>query len=723
MKNIKHLIYVLLLVTQLFISFNSIAIPSINQLNEDHQEVSSNLNSDSTEPPDSLTMITGLPQVNYPTFHPMRDEVIFYSILSLSFDSLVQVHPISGEILPSLAKQWVVTSDSKHWTFYLYDNITCHDDSPINASTVKAVFDMIHDEYNPGYNPDGLPIIKSMPLESVEILGEHIIRINFNRPFSSFISWQAASIRIPSLTSYPEINLIYQDRWPHTDGYWPIGSGPYKLQNITDRGEYFDYQFTRFDNYSRGLPPFKKINYHLYFSFEDAARAVINSKGQAGPYYPHRHIMNESQVDFGYWSKFSQCTASFIALLNHKKPELANRDVRLALNYAIDKQMLIDLSREDNLFEFSHSQTLIPDEGSSEIDQAQFPYNPELANKLLDKAGYPRKSDGYRFTLDVTGHSWVHEEIYFVIDQFERVGIKCRPPDLNNSDWLDTSYWYDDLQDGYFHVYVGSWGYYDWMYDAYTLLNSEGFGGDISDLQLDMYSNLGYKTPVEQEKHYPKRKIIERVADFVPHILLADFKHYGLRTKSVENFVWFGALPLGGIFFNYSTLNLEPPSKIENVKIKSQSLYFPFTDGIITSLADFNATMELSKSAQTFIPNNSGTGKFFKISVDDEESDYSIRCYYDLDEIEKENYEEIRVFKWEKQEEKWIEVETKDKNQLKQYIEVTVRGDSILKLTKDLTFKLLLGVTITAGILMTIAVITIFYNRKFANFFKDKYDL
>jgi peptide/nickel transport system substrate-binding protein len=713
MKNLKHLTYTVLLVTQLFISVNAIAIPNISQTTVKSEEGNSKINSYSSNPSDSLIMITGMPQEKFvPTFHPMIDD---YSILSLTFDSLVEVHPVSGEIIPSLAKQWVVTNDSKHWTFYLYENITCHDASPINASAIKAVFDMILDQNNPGYNSNGLPMIKSMPLESVEILSEFIIRINFKTSFSSFISLQAAAIRIPSLTSYPDINLIYQDRFPQTDGYWPIGSGPYKLQNITNQGEYFDYSFIYYDNYFRGTPPFKTVNYHLYFSFEDAAKAVINKKGQTGPYYPHPHIMKESEVDFEYWSKFPQCTASFVALLNHRKSELANREVRLALNYAISKQEFIDMGNEDNLFEYSHSQTLIPDEDTPKGKQAEFPYNPELANKMLDKAGYPRQSDGYRFRLYINGHSWVHEEILFLVKYLEDVGIRCQYT-LNNSNW------FEDFHGGSFHIYVGSWGYYDWMYDAYTLLNSNGFPGKISDEELDKYTGIGYTTPVVQEKNFPKRKTIERVADFVPHILLADFNHYGLRQKSVENFVWFGALPLGGIFFNYTTINPNPPSKIENVEIKNQSLYFPFTDGIITSLDEINATMELSKNAQAFIHNNSQNGKFFKISVG-KEIDYSVRCYYDLDEIEKEDYEEMMVFRWEDQEEDWTKVDIESKNQLQQYLEVTVRGDTILKLGKELTFKFLPGVTVVAGILVTIAVITIFYNKKFINFFKDEYDL
>ncbi|UCG03350.1 MAG: hypothetical protein JSW11_05035 [Candidatus Heimdallarchaeota archaeon] len=62
-----------------------------------------------------------------------------------------------------------------------------------------------------------------MPLESVEIIDEFTIRITFSTSYSPFIRIQAARIRIPSLTSYPTIN---------TEDYWPIGSGPYVLQNF-----------------------------------------------------------------------------------------------------------------------------------------------------------------------------------------------------------------------------------------------------------------------------------------------------------------------------------------------------------------------------------------------------------------------------------------------------------------------------------------------------------
>jgi peptide/nickel transport system substrate-binding protein len=61
-------------------------------------------------------------------------------------------------------------------------------------------------------------------------------------------------------------------------------------------------------------------------------------------------------------------------------------------------------------------------------DIKRLPYDPALAEKLLDEAGYPRQADGYRFevTLDSSNDRYVNDgDIATAIaGYFERVGIK-----------------------------------------------------------------------------------------------------------------------------------------------------------------------------------------------------------------------------------------------------------------------------------------------------------
>ncbi|UCG03351.1 MAG: hypothetical protein JSW11_05040 [Candidatus Heimdallarchaeota archaeon] len=56
------------------------------------------------QPPKSITIINGMDGKFEPTFHPMYDT---HSLLLLPFDTLVEIDPVTNEVIPSLAKQWV----------------------------------------------------------------------------------------------------------------------------------------------------------------------------------------------------------------------------------------------------------------------------------------------------------------------------------------------------------------------------------------------------------------------------------------------------------------------------------------------------------------------------------------------------------------------------------------------------------------------------------------
>lgn len=709
------------------IGTNSLAIISLNHGVNDHIDPSITQSSDSHKAPlETLIMINVVAGEQFkPTFNPVLDS---YNILSLPFDTLVEVNPVTGEIIPTLAKQWVVTNDSKHWTFYLRENIKCHDNSIINASAVKAVFDTIIDENNLGYNPDGLPDYYSMPLESVEILSENTIRINFNESYSPFIRIQAARIRIPSLTSYPDV-YFGEPLLSRTEGYWPIGSGPYVLQNITDEGNYFNYTFTRFQNHFRGLAPFESVQYHLYFNPTYARDALIAQKGHTGPFMPS--ILNKTKYpDFnntGYWQAFPHPRGIDLAFLNQNRSEpLKDRKVRQALNYAINKSAYIEFIENSFFLQLYHSKNFIPGSTLESNDNSpRYPYNLSLADELLNQAGYERKEDGYRnFSLFVNGVSWYREEITFLVSYLEAIGIHCTTP-FSNPDWD----WYHDFYEGNYDVYVGfisSEG--DISFNAYSYLNSDGGEnpGKISNQSLDVFTSLGMQTPVPQEKIYYAKKAEEIAQDYIPHILLADGDDKYLKAKSVASYVWLDDLPEHGIYFNYTDTEITSFKKIEGVEIKNQSIYFPNTNGILSSKDLLNVTTEISGELSSFVPNQDQFGKYFKIAVDNKTIEYSLRLYYDVDDFESLSSGSLSLFQWYESRQEWMELSPVSENLSLQYVEIKASGNVILKFGKkiiEITYKYLPGVTIITGLLVTIAAVTIFYNNKFTNYFKGRYDL
>jgi ABC-type transport system substrate-binding protein len=677
------------------------------------------------KPPESITLINGMAGKFEPTFHPMYDS---HSLLSLPFDALVEIDPVTNDVIPSLAKQWVVTNDSREWTFYLREDVLCHDGSPLNASAIAAAFEMILDPskvlwYVPGESHEAIYEYYTMPLEAIHIIDEFTIRITFSTPYSPFIRVQAPMIRIPSFTSYPTINI--------EDFNWPIGSGPYILQKISQETNFYNYTFTKNANYFRGDPPFETLHYLLYWNLEDASEAVLTQIGEVGPLY----AKNFSDINLNYWSPHQhQPNGLVIGFLNHQRStQLAEVNVRIALNHAIDKEGYIERFRTKSP-QYPMKQTLakslILDDSLWNDSIQSLSYDPELANVLLDETGYPRKSElnGYRFSLRIAGVPWLKEDILRFGDSLDDIGILCifEISDLSSED-ID---WYNEFYRGDYDIFFSSIGFFgDWSYDAYSFLNSKGadnIGTNVSDSILETLSSLAIQTPVKQEKPYYLSRLVKRLDEFVPHILIAEIEHGYLKTPSVESYIWVDPIPQGGIYFNYSNNQNFVPKIMENIEITNQSIYFPFTDGIITPGKDLTVTSEMSYNLNTFDINRKENGKYFKTTVNDQETEYLFRCYFEPNEIIPPVGEKTPVFQWDDLSQQWKEFKSVARNSSLNYVEVKVKGDILVRVGEgivELTFKYLPGVTIASGILITIAAVTIYFNSKQANYLRRRFEL
>src|SRR3546814_685893 len=149
--------------------------------------------------------------------------------------------------------------------------------------------------------------------------------------------------------------------------------------------------------------------------------------------------------------------------LNTTKPPFDNQKVRQAVAYAIDRKFIID----NIWFGFGKPATgpISSNFAASglytdDVKDYNVPNGAEIANKLLDEAGFPRKGDGTRFEIvhDVTpyGEEWQRFGEY-VKQALAQIGIKAslRYEDVptwlrriyTNYDFQITSNWHYNLAD------------------------------------------------------------------------------------------------------------------------------------------------------------------------------------------------------------------------------------------------------------------------------------
>ncbi|MFX0087556.1 MAG: ABC transporter substrate-binding protein [Candidatus Hodarchaeota archaeon] len=678
-----------------------------------------------TDTPPSTLRILCLGEFRSFDIMDMRGE-----LLSLIYDSLVDFDPDTGEVLPALATQWVVTNDSKHWTFYLRDDVFFHDGTPFNAYTVEHFFSMLIN--------NSLPYIDTLYIDSVEVLDDYIVRINLSQSFSSFIY---VLPRIPhslynKVLQLPEYNESFR--------YLPYGTGPYILNeldfSILNQSVYI---FDQNPSYFRGSPPFETIRLILYTNYADFETAMYTNQGEITKIY-----INPVNLDGSYWKVYSGGGLIELCWINQDHKELKNVNVRLALNYAINKSAYTSLLSNNteitpyigNLFAAdSQPATTVQPTNSRHYKQffekndssLGYSYNPQLAEELLDAAGYPRGEDGYRFELDLKTSPWRTERAEFISEYLDAVGIHCNI--TYPEPWQD--FWegnYDLFNAGIFEGFT----FYDILHSS-GILNIGNFTSDL----LDEYTYLEQQSPVNQEREYYFNQIVNLSQELSPYLLLLDAQRGYFIAKDIAHLV---RLYLDCFYFNYSASSVPNIRfsvhnhlsssdqeiylrSMDNIEVSNQSIYFPFTDTILYSKQKLLVTIQSSNNLQSFIPDTDLIGKFFTIDVDNTAVEYYIRCYYDSEDL---SSSPIASHLWEEG-----VIVAADSNL--QFVEIKARGDIIIYLMQTeediitvftqsllpvITYRFIPSIVIISSLMIIFLSLILIKNQKQANMLRKLYD-
>ncbi|MHA2094096.1 MAG: ABC transporter substrate-binding protein, partial [Candidatus Hodarchaeales archaeon] len=639
------------------------------------------------------------------------DSIANYSsgINALIFDTLVDYSFSNGALVPSLASQWVVTNDSKQWIFTLREDVIFHDGSKFNASIVKFNYDRFIDPSHPAYVPEPIPELQGIPLESVEILEEFELAFNFYSSYAAFLNTHVTYIDIISPKSFqgPIINS-------------PIGTGPYIINFASSNSTYKN--LTRNNNYYRGLPPFETIDYLMFDNDDDLEIAIADHKGDFVP----RISANQWDNNDSYWQAGYSDFLSVIDLVwfNHLIPELSDVRVRQALNYAINKDFLIQNSSSGRNLKLLSS--IIPQSMDFHDSTIQgYPYNVTKANQLLDEAGYPRNANGYRFNLSITIGRWKEAEGILLVSFLDAVGIMSEVilPD-NPKDFGER------LLTGNYDMFKAGWiGFMDPAVLTWLFLHTSGTvnSGGYSSSQMDKYILLGQQTPIRQEREYYYKELQQLAQKNVPYLLLSEGYEVYLQASHLVPYI--SVSKSGRVKLNYTNGNSQN-FYYHNVKISELPVYFPFADTVVESTTQLplNINMTMSHYAKTFFPTEEEIGKFLKVEVDNDEVEYSVRCYYDIDEIPDQSIvEQLALFQWDENETQWSVLKTIASNSSLRYVEVNLKGGyKLLKLSEfviRVTYQHFPLVFLIIGGTLGFAIIAVVINRFTLLAFKERYKL
>lgn len=326
------------------------------------------------------------------------------------FESLVEINP-NYEAEPMLAKSWVVSDDSKSVTFNLRDDVKWHDGVKFTANDVKFTFEfMSHPEHTSFYVSNLTPIVgyeeykagKADSVSGIEVLDDYTLKITTKEVFGPLLVKLGNMIKIMPKHIWENVNVAKASEETELIRN-PIGTGPFKMKEFTpDQHVILDKNSEHWS----GDPKIDSVVIKIMNAETIQAAALNGELDITG--VPTNEDDLKSFKDAGFVTKEVFVNAFQHVSLNHKLPVFADKRVRHALTYAVNRQGIVDsvLNGYGEVANSPYPSFIWSYPGDDKLNK--YEYNPEKAKKILteevgwtlkDGVMYNEKNEPVKFKL------------------------------------------------------------------------------------------------------------------------------------------------------------------------------------------------------------------------------------------------------------------------------------------------------------------------------------
>lgn len=290
------------------------------------------------------------------------------------------------EVVPELATSWEVSDNVTTYTFELREGVIFHDGTTFNAEAAKTYYDWV-------LEPEGIGSRGRSALtgvESVEVLSPNTLRFTLGAPNSAFLFNLALSnLRIASPASLEE----YGDEV----GRNPVGTGPFRFTEWEDG---VSIKVEAFDNYWGEPALVDGLEFLVVTNAATRVAQLQSGEVQFIEALPSQ-LVEPLQAVPNLEIVVQESTFARTFQMNTSKAPFDDVRVRQALNYAVDKEQLINVVFRGYGTEMTSP---IPETVFGHAPQEPYAYDPERARQLLEEAGY---GDGFSFeVLTFTGDEY-----------------------------------------------------------------------------------------------------------------------------------------------------------------------------------------------------------------------------------------------------------------------------------------------------------------------------
>jgi peptide/nickel transport system substrate-binding protein len=452
-----------------------------------------------------------------------------FRILVNIYDGLVRYKEGTLEVEPSLAESWDISEDGKTYTFHLRDGVTFHDGSPFNAEAVKFNFDRMLKEDHPFHDTGPFPLAFFFSsVAEVNAIDDLTVEFKLSEPYAPFLSNLAYPTGL--IVSPAAVEEFGKDFGRH-----PSGTGAFKFEEWEANSRVV---VSRNEDWWDGAPPLEAVIYRPITDTNTRIAEMLSGGLDVMVEVPPDSLA-QFRDDANY-QVFEQAGPHlWFLILNAKEGPFANKEIRQAANYAIDKTALVDNILQGTAdvaagptppaFAWAHDESLEP-----------YPYDPEKAKELLQDAGY----DGSEVTFYVTeGGSGMLDPLAMgtaIQADLQAVGM---PVKIETYEWNTFLGKVNPGLEGQADMAEMAWMTNDPDTLPYLALRTEAFpdqggfnSGYYSNPKVDELLEKARTSTDQAERADLYKQMQEIVHDDAPWVFVANWKQNAVTSAAVENF-------------------------------------------------------------------------------------------------------------------------------------------------------------------------------------------
>ena len=457
----------------------------------------------------------------------------------------------SGKIEPWLGESFTSNDKLDTWTLKLRNGVTWSDGEAFNADDVVFTMNMLL-EHAPDLNDSAS--MKNW-VSGVTKKDDQTVEFKLTKPNPRF-QLDYFSVRIwGGVNIYPE--HIWKGQDPLTfknydpDKGWPVFTGPYKVNSVSET----EFSYVRDDNWWGAKTGFKPLPQpeKLIWTWagpEETRTALMADNGLDSlmdiTLGALQALMARNPKVTAFFDKMpfawvpDPCSRTFE--INHTVEPWGDKDMRWALNYAIDRDQVVAIAYEGSTFKSEHffpqyppldrMVKLLKDKGLYD----KYPlmtHDPAKAAQIIESKGYTKGGDGYyakdgkQLALDIQVHEAFIEKqriAQVLTEQFQNLGI--------NATWrkLAGNTWEDNFNKGNYDVRMG-WQTCGSVNEPWNSMNT---------FNASWLKPVGEKA--DQNQWRWKNEPYSALVDQIGVLPLGDPKIDDLFVQAMD--IWMGELPV-----------------------------------------------------------------------------------------------------------------------------------------------------------------------------------